>query len=293
MQYFLGEEYNVYKCLFPLHRLSGDAIDHCFNERQKISKHWYDKNWLGGNNTPEDLKKFPNDEAFIATTLAYSGKKISKLESVDPDAFSEFWFRPFRTKPNKDRSIYTNKLFHPVKQNDIIIEEVSKKIINHINKEKLLKELLPDSGDINAITNGISENIRKHIENFINIRVKANLLKENLKSLIREIVRINELKIWVYNENTLVIDLPIENKAIAFDFIIKDENNIELMLFNRRDNFTLSADLVKTLNLTRSQKDKKESYTKKFTHKGLSDLSKLSKIIFDMFIQVHKELSNK
>lgn len=61
-----------YRCLFPLTRLSADAIDVCLRRRREHSGHWRRR------------QLWPNDEAFIATTLLNSSVQCRDLNDLGP-----------------------------------------------------------------------------------------------------------------------------------------------------------------------------------------------------------------
>lgn len=96
----------VYGCIFPVTRLSGPAIDHCFSARKAASAplksaksvHW------------------PNDESFVACELGNNGFACSDLNTEDRVVYSA---RSFRNVAPHDADLLAdqgpdNLLYHPV-----------------------------------------------------------------------------------------------------------------------------------------------------------------------------------
>ena len=98
----------VYICMLQLCRLSRDAAAQLYQKRLKLSAAF-----ASGEFAPDD---WPNDEAFVMSSLAEAGLSVAKLAEHAPDytISGTFTF----TKPMSARWLQSlprnNALYHPV-----------------------------------------------------------------------------------------------------------------------------------------------------------------------------------
>jgi hypothetical protein len=102
-----GEAGTIWRCLFAVVRLSARAIDLLYEERRALS---VARIAMGA-----DPKTWPNDEAFVATTLARHGMALHDLNAfgqVYDDIGFSYWF------PVSERELETTGregwIYHPV-----------------------------------------------------------------------------------------------------------------------------------------------------------------------------------
>lgn len=97
-----------YRCFFPLTRLSKNAVDILYVQRQRISTDFFTGKCTG---------LFPNDEALLANALMAVGIEPVNLSDYFPEQFKSFSIHPFR---HKDLSVryHKDQILHPVKRVD-------------------------------------------------------------------------------------------------------------------------------------------------------------------------------
>lgn len=103
---YLGER--VYGCLFPITRLSGKAVDHLALQRAAMCA-------LPGD---LDARGYPNDEAFVSTTLARDGFICQNLNAIAPENCfsSDVFHSEFPVMPEEAYlSQRKNVVLHPVR----------------------------------------------------------------------------------------------------------------------------------------------------------------------------------
>jgi hypothetical protein len=101
----------VWRCLYPLVRLTGRALDHLLDARRAAGPPFVAEG--------RDSRFWPNDEVFTATTLARAGfacRDLNHVEPIyDPDTFGYWW-------PISDRQVAAHGregfAFHPVLNGD-------------------------------------------------------------------------------------------------------------------------------------------------------------------------------
>jgi hypothetical protein len=96
---------NIYGCLFPITRLSRNALRHLHSERQELTTLFQQKKMA--------FAAWPNDESFVCTTLQRYGFDCQNLNQVCKFFDGDFDLTPILwdiavNKPQK------NKVFHPV-----------------------------------------------------------------------------------------------------------------------------------------------------------------------------------
>lgn len=99
-----SKDRSVQKCFFPVCRFSGQAIDHLLTVRQHHSKSWARRHF------------WPNDEAFVATTLMTENWSHADLNDVGEPVYSTHEFH-FESVFDGDQDIPgegVTRLFHPV-----------------------------------------------------------------------------------------------------------------------------------------------------------------------------------
>jgi hypothetical protein len=97
----------VYGCVFPISRLSGAAIDFCFNARKTAT----------ASMAPEDFRSWPNDEAFVANELVNAGFHCEDLNAPERTVYT------LKTFANAalfdDRVLFSSQpdgmIYHPVR----------------------------------------------------------------------------------------------------------------------------------------------------------------------------------
>jgi hypothetical protein len=97
----------VYGCVFPISRLSGAAIDFCFNARKTAT----------ASMVPEDFRSWPNDEAFVANELVNAGFHCEDLNAPERTVYN------LKTFANAalfdDRVLFSSEpdglIYHPVR----------------------------------------------------------------------------------------------------------------------------------------------------------------------------------
>ncbi|MGE8943333.1 hypothetical protein ACO2I3_15605 [Leptospira interrogans] len=98
----LGDREGVMRCLFPIVRATGEAIDYLLPLRRL--------------STPSHHIGLPNDEAFVATTLSDGGFYCADIAGVHPGSYDWSTFSFSRPIPVRsfDRNKPDARLYHPV-----------------------------------------------------------------------------------------------------------------------------------------------------------------------------------
>ena len=114
----------VWRCLFAVTRLSARAIDHLHEQRRRASA-----THLAEGRAPS---LWPNDEAFVATTMARSGLQMRDLNDfgqVYDAAGLSFWF------PMSERELAANGregfIYHPVLSGEAYFLKLCRLAVRH------------------------------------------------------------------------------------------------------------------------------------------------------------------
>jgi hypothetical protein len=101
----------VWRCLYPLVRISAAALDHMLEARRQAGQHFTAEG--------RDPQFWPNDEVFTATTLmraGFCGRDLNASGQVyDPDSFGFWW--PMSDRLLKDQG-QKGFAYHPVLNGD-------------------------------------------------------------------------------------------------------------------------------------------------------------------------------
>ena len=94
---------SVYRCFFPLIRISSRAINLCLEQRQKDRFSLHARLF------------WPNDEALVATTVVRAGLKVADLNSAGAPVYTEnsFGYEPLDGDDGWFRGT-ANQVYHPV-----------------------------------------------------------------------------------------------------------------------------------------------------------------------------------
>ena len=114
----------VWRCLFAVTRLSARAIDHLHEERRRASAaHLAER---------RDPALWPNDEAFVATTMARSGfpmRDLNDFGQVYDEAGFSFWF------PMSERELEAcgrdGFIYHPVLSGEAYFLKLCRLAVRH------------------------------------------------------------------------------------------------------------------------------------------------------------------
>lgn len=126
-----------YRCFFPLTRLSKNAINILYTQRQSLSSDFFSGKYTG---------LFPNDEALLANALMAVGIQPVNISDYFPEQFKSFAVHPFMHKELSQR-YHKNQILHPVKQLDFYkhairtqFEGVFNKRISRVFRQAILDE---------------------------------------------------------------------------------------------------------------------------------------------------------
>jgi hypothetical protein len=95
----------IYGCLFPLTRLSHAAIEHLVNERKNLTRLF--------NQKALNNEQWPNDEAFVSTTLQRDGFICQNLNSISNYFGSDYSLAPILWNAISHKSP-VSRVLHPV-----------------------------------------------------------------------------------------------------------------------------------------------------------------------------------
>ena len=210
-------------CTFPLSRLSKRAIDACKLERQRVSMLYEEKQAFSFNNNSIGIH-FPNDEVLVVNTLLREfGYKegIYSLNDLFPNSFEYFSYHYWFSIPQNEQ-LPVNQLIHPVRNINLISKRIYDEIIENINEEKILSYNYINQDNISLVASRVGNQVAAYIQNVL--AYKWFIFKQI--SFVKEII-IKELKsckypykLWIWNENTVVLDITYLKEKFALDFEI-------------------------------------------------------------------------
>lgn len=220
-------------CSFPLSRLSGNAIDLCKKERQKISTLYklngsfsYDDNSLGVH--------FPNDEVLVLNTLIREGLKIGDFSDIFPASFNFFGYHSWFSIPQQDTLLLENKVIHPARDINRIKNNVVENIIRRIDECLELHFITVDN--ISLLSSQIASDIEQYCKNYLLSKSKRISIFERSKIFFKDdfIQRFKLEKQWIYNNRTIVFEFFFNNMNIVFDVYL-DGDDICCDIFDRNN----------------------------------------------------------
>lgn len=229
---------NVYKSFFPLSRLSYRAILHCKQERQNISKYFFD-NELSSN-------MYPNDESLVATVVMKSGLNIKPLNFFHPNSFLYFSYKKLILGENVKNLLPSNQVIHPFRQPEylgcLLASDVEPMKLEDRWLELIGNAILSEK-DINRVLCEIQE---KFLSNVCSV-IKSTMIHESIMTDVQRYFNYvsnlysNEevlYKSWKWEDATLVLDAYI-NSGDYMDNIytlecVFNDNDVTCNVFVRK-----------------------------------------------------------
>lgn len=247
---------NIYRCLFPLNRLSADAIDACLSERQKLSKLYVKNNQFKYRNTDNEII-FPNDEVLVATVLTYQGKSIASIGDILKNVFSDFDPFYWKTKPAQR----TNKIIHPVRKTKELAQRVTPEIIASLKERNCLYKIRPEIEDVDEVIDYILQDIKKYIKEKLEIGTLIFKLKTHLEDYIYSIYPelSKNITVWVWNNNTVVIDFKYNQIVYVMDFEFFNDK-INCIAFIRNEDLEIRFEDHNSIKPMSIKKGNKKGY---------------------------------
>lgn len=133
----------VYACLFPIVRLSAQAVRVTYASRRKIADKYKDKH---------SFDQFPNDESFVATTLTHAGLVCRNLNDFNRKLYAYgttfvngrvLSAKKLQTMPND------NLVYHPVRSG-MSFEKKMRGYIANARSERQITQVIAALEDIEA-----------------------------------------------------------------------------------------------------------------------------------------------
>lgn len=228
----------ISRCLFPISRLSAEAIELCFIERQRITEIYIQNQQFKYSSDKEEIL-FPNDEVLVATTLTKQGKSISSFDEIFKNMLIDFDHFFWKTYPRQKN----NRIIHPIRTNKELSDNVSSELVRIIKNSDSLHKIKPEVEDITEVT----ENILHNIRNCITQELKIGTLIFKLRSYLEENISYHFpnllicFNVWIWKKKTVVVDFKLEQKTFSLD-ISFNQHNINCIAFVR-NNQDLSLEL--------------------------------------------------
>lgn len=221
----------VYRCLFPLSRLSSEAIKLCKIERQKLSKYYKDNSAFAHNKNPIGIY-FPNDETLVANTLVRDDKSIKSLNEIFPKSFEYFTVNNWFSIPEKHAiDLVGDHIIHPVRPISMFEERLTWELTNYLNKINFSENFIVDENNINGLVNLFRDGLSRKIKE----KLQANLAKFKINQYFIDIKQIitskindfpGENKLEIRDDNVLVFEVCYNNRDYVLEFILKGSNLI-------------------------------------------------------------------
>ncbi|ELA08916.1 methyltransferase FkbM [Moraxella macacae 0408225] len=234
----------VHKCLFPLGRLSKLGVIACIAERKRIC----DKFKYG----ELALNLYPNDESLVAAALVKHQLNVDSLNSIC-NCFQYCNLNP-KLYPKAESLLPKNKVIHAAKYFQDTVNTFLKRIDGPMLNE--LDKFLIHNEDAQAFAKEVQCGIYEKVLNGIYLKSMQDY-KTRIDKLLKTSSVAKLIKIWVHNQNTLVLDFKQDSIAIALDMVI-------------------SADEVNTTLVFRNNNQKVMDFAKSFYNQALNDQQKIA-----------------
>lgn len=262
-----GEEWNwtnrgkiifekVYQAFYPLSRLSKRAIGACLEERKRLTQIFIDRKI--------DAYQYPNDEVLAATVMVKNNFKVSDLSALWPNSFKYFSYKNSVIDGYIKFELPSNQVLHPVRGvesfTQLLVNEIHSKIADSAVIHDLMNRTQLHRKDVPLIIDELKEQVFSDLENHLLQRAYTlhwiQYISEFLLKFSENGNKNLGYKFWVYQDNTLVLEIYHgKTNQYAFEYIVKN-NLVTCNIFTRKGNNEL-IDKIQAKNTNYVKHDSK------------------------------------
>lgn len=257
-----------YKCFFPLSRLSKKAIIHCQLERRNLTKKCVSNNLI---------HLYPNDEALVATTMSKYQLNVDSMTEKFPEFFQFFTYTSMILNTDYLDKFPNNKILHPVRSLDSMKNRLFEECYLTLSQRTSLTNYVRHLGqyfNYKELASILNDSCLMYAKNIVGIPNHL-LIVEKIYEILKKEYKIFDLlknsKLWVWNENVVVLDVVLDSKKYTIEYIV-DGNVVSCNVFSRNDNLSFLNFLMKEFNLGDHFSVNKIMFYKKEFNENLSQI---------------------
>lgn len=216
----------TYHAFFPLSRLSKLGVLACMAQRKRITQLFTTGKIA--------LNLYPNDESLVASSLAKYQMNVVPLNNIC-DCFNYFNLQS-KVNPKSMTLFPRNQIIHPIRTMDNACNNFLRRIKPSILQE--LEKYYIHDDDITEFSEVLQIGLHDILNNALMTKkfIKYYELKINNIINTQLLSSRKNLRLWVYNKSTLVLDYRNNDISIALDVTYHDDNNIVVSALVRQKN---------------------------------------------------------